>query len=161
MKPIIIFIQNITPLRLVINIGIKNTQSMKYFLSLLTIMFFLISCEPSYRIYIHNSSSANLYIKTYPSIESILYDSTSSFYDSIISHKVKVEDKYSVYKIKPYDRILILGTIGGGPTVKELPFDYISLISFSDTIILDSKEKIIEQAKQVDKKRNFYIEIRK
>jgi hypothetical protein len=134
---------------------------MKQILFSLFLLILFAGCEPSYRVYIHNSSSSDLYIKTHPSIESIFYDTHSLYYDSIITHKFKQEGEYSVYKLKPYDTILILGTIGGGPTVSELPFDYIALISSSDTTILDSKEKIIEQAKKMDKKRNYYIEIKK
>jgi hypothetical protein len=134
---------------------------MKQVLFFLLLIIVFTGCEPSYRVYIHNSSSSDLYIKTHPSIESLLYDTTSLYYDSIITHKLKQEDKYSVYKVKPYDTFLIFGTIGGGPTVSEFPFDYIALINGSDTTVLDSKEKIIEQAKQMDKKRNYYIEIKK
>jgi hypothetical protein len=128
-------------------------------LSFLLIVFFA-GCEPGYRIYVRNSSSSDLYIKTLPSIES-LYDSHSTYYDSIVTYKIKQEGNYSIYKVKPYSTMLVWGTIGGSPTVKELPFDYIALISGSDTTVLNSKEKIIEQAKQVNRKRNFYIEVRK
>ena len=101
---------------------------MKQLLFFLLLIIASTGCEPSYRIYIHNNSSSDLYIKTHPSIES-LYDSHSLYYDSIITHKLKQEDKYSVYKVKPYDTFLILGTIGGGPTVSELAFDYIGISS--------------------------------
>lgn len=127
--------------------------------SFLVIIVFT-GCEPSYRIYVRNSSSSDLYIKTHPSIES-LYDSHSTYYDSIVTYKLKQEGNYSIYRVKAYNTMLVWGSIGGGPTDKELPFDFIALISGIDTTVLDSKEKIMEQTKQADKKRNFYIEIRK
>ncbi len=90
-----------------------------------------------------------------------LYDSHSTYYDSIIAYKLKQEGVHSIYKVKPYSTIRVWGNIGGSPSVKEFPFDYLALISSSDTTVLDSKEKIIERLKQVDRMRNFYIEVRK
>jgi hypothetical protein len=127
---------------------------------LTTIIIF--GCEPSYRVYVRNSSSPDLYIKIHPSIEScFFYFPNDSFRDSIIAHKVKQEGKYSIYKVKPNTTFFILGRIGGGPTADQLPFDYIALINGSDSMVLDNKEKIIKQAKLIGKKRNrnFYIEI--
>lgn len=133
---------------------------MKRILFSLLVIIVLTGCEPSYRIYVRNSSSSDLYIKTQPSIES-LYDSHSTYHDSIVTYKLKQEGNYSIYRVKPFNTMLVWGNIGGGPTVKELPFDYIALISGSDTTVLDSKEKIIEQTKKSVRKRNFYIEVRK
>jgi hypothetical protein len=141
------------------NIGINKYITMKQVLIFLFLLIIFTGCEPSYRVYVHNTSSSDLYIKTHPSIESLLYDTTSLYYDSIIRHKLKQEGEYGVYRVKPYEKFKILGGIGGGPILNDLSFDYVSLISGSDTVIFDSKEKIIRQIKQIDKKRNFYIEI--
>jgi hypothetical protein len=146
-------------------------QVKKNLIFILLFIFGLISCEPSYRIYVRNSSASDLYIKTHPSIESD-YESNPFFksapqfypnYNSVIACKFKQEGEYSIYKVKPYDSLNILGDIGFGPVIEQLPFDYIALINGSDSTVLDSKEKIIGQAKLMGKrrKRNYYIEIKK
>ncbi|MEO6852063.1 MAG: hypothetical protein ABI203_11860 [Mucilaginibacter sp.] len=132
------------------------------------IIFFLFgllitSCEPGYRVYIYNKSPSNVYLKIKPSIES-RYSDLSTYRDSILKHKVSEIDGFSTYRIKPNDRFLIMGAIGG-PSVKYLPFDWIELISAKDTIILDSKEKIFKElvraknAKRKGKGGDYYIEI--
>lgn len=155
----IVFIQRAMPPSLGKNIGDKK-NNMKQVLFVLLVIIVFTGCEPSYRIYVRNSSSSDLYIKTHPSIES-LYESFSTYRDSILLYKIKQEGDYSIYRIKPNDSMLIDGYLGRSPNIKDLSFDYIALISGSDTTILDSKEKILEQTKQMDKKRNYYIEIKK
>lgn len=125
----------------------KINHDMKKILFILLVIFFFTGCEPGYRMYVRNSSSSDLYIKTQPSIES-LYDAHSTYYDTIATYKVKQEGNYSIYSVKPNSTMLVWGNIGGSPTVNELPFDYVALINESDTIVLDSKEKILAQTKQ-------------
>jgi len=117
-------------------------------------------CEPGYRIYLRNNSSSDLFVKTNPSIES-LYDSHSSYVDSIVTYKLKQESGYSFYKLKVHDTLMIWGNIGDKPTLGEMPFNYIAFINGVNTMILDSKAKIINQLKKLDKRRSFYIEIMK
>ncbi|MES2849317.1 MAG: hypothetical protein V4685_09685, partial [Bacteroidota bacterium] len=128
---------------------------MKILFAFLVMVFLFTGCESGYRAYIHNNSSSPLYIKTYPSIESHYDYLRSSYYDSILIYKQKNEDSFSVYKINPYQKFLVWSQMADRPVLKELPFSYISLVSDIDTIILDSKEKIINEIKQLneDKKR--------
>jgi len=123
----------------------------------ITIIF--VGCEPAYNVSIHNNSPNTLYIKTSPSIESLLYSKSGSHYDSIINRKVGQTDKYSLYSLKPFDTFRLWGNIGGWPVLYELPFDYVEIINSTDTLILDSKEKIMNQVKKGNRKRDFYIEI--
>ena len=127
------------------------------FIFILTV---IIGCEPGYRIYVRNTSSTTVYLKTHPSIESLCLKQ-SSYYDSIIINKVKEEGDFSFYAIKPLNSFRVWGSIGGKPTLKEIPFDYVAIIRGSDTLILDNKEKIINQIKREGKKFDYYIEIEK
>ena len=140
---------------LVKNIGIK--KNMKNILFISTVLIF-IGCEPSYRIEIRNNASTTLYLRTHPSVES-LFPKWTGYYDSIIINKISQEGKFSLYGIKPFTTFRIWGNIGGKPTSKEIPFDFIEIIRGIDTLILDSKEKIISQLKREGKKFDYYIEI--
>jgi len=138
------------------NIGIKKNY-MKNLIVIFTILT-LIGCEPGYRIYVRNNASTILYLRTNPSIES-LYPKWTGYNDSILAHKVSQEGKFSLYSIKPFDAFRIWDNIGGMPTSKEIPFDYVAVIRGVDTLILDNKEKIANQLKRGGKKFDYYIEI--
>jgi hypothetical protein len=128
---------------------------------LATIIVGLVACDPGYRIYICNNTSASAYIKTYPSIESIYRPSER---EPILQHEVSQEGKYSIYEIKRNDTFQLLGTIGFVPTVQDFPFDYLSIVSIADTIVLDSREAVFQRYSELSKrqkKSNYYIEVRK
>jgi len=125
-------------------------------------MFVFAACERGYSVFVRNTSPTPLFVKTYPSIESFFYSVHSSYYDSILVRKVRTENNISVYKIDKYEKFLVWAYLDKKPMVNEFPFDYIALFSGSDSIVLDSKLKIIEAVKQDGgKKRNFYLEINK
>lgn len=125
-------------------------------------MFVFAACEPGYSIFVKNNSPTPLFVKTYPSIESFYDSAHSSYYDSILVRKVRTENNISVYKIDKYEKFLVWAYLDKKPMVNEFPFEYIALFSGSDSIVLDSKLKIIEAIKQAGgKKRNFYLEINK
>lgn len=126
-----------------------------FFLIILTA---LIGCEPGSRIYIHNNGTSPLYIKTHPSIDS-LYPKNSLAYETIISHKLDIVDKYSLFKVEPLDSFLIWSVIGDIYNSDIIPYDYIELINNSDTLILDSKEKIFNQMKKGDGKFDYFIDV--
>jgi hypothetical protein len=115
------------------------------------------SCDPSYNCFIANDSSSNLYLKTHPSIES-LYDQKSTYYDSIISYKIRQEESLSVYKIDPHSIFRIYGHTGLSPSLREVPFDYIEVIHGNDSIVLDSKEEILDRLKQEGKNRKYFFQ---
>jgi hypothetical protein len=100
-------------------------------------------CDPGYGVYIINRSERDLILKTNPSIES-LYMEESIFYDTILAHKIKSEGSLSIYKLRPYEQFKIFGHIGKEPTLSEVPFSHIEIIQEGDTIILDTKKKIME-----------------
>jgi hypothetical protein len=127
------------------------------FLLVLVIMF--MGCDPGYSVYIYNQSSSPLYFKTHPSIESFYDSAHLSYYDSLLAHRVKKDSLYSMYKIEPNSRFLVWSHIGVMPSINELPIDYIKIMNDRDTLILDSKEKIISQIKKTDKKFNYSIEV--
>jgi len=137
------------------NIGTKKDNNMKNLLISFIVLTF-IGCEPGYRIYIRNNAPTTLLIKTHPSIE-FGYKLTG-YYDSIISNKVSQDGKFSLYIIKPFTTFRIYDNIGGKPTSNQIPFDYVEVIRGRDTIILDSKEKIINELKKGNKKFDYYIE---
>ena len=134
---------------------------MRWTLGFFIVLLMFVGCEPSYRVYIRNSSSSDVYFKTSPSIES-LYDSTLSpfYYRLIFNYKINNDGKYSVYRLRPFDSLLLYGHIGG-LNVNDVPFDYIEIISNNDTTILESKSSIIDQLKAMYKKGNYYIEAKK
>lgn len=127
-------------------------------LLLIFILLIFIGCEPGYRIHIRNNASTTLYLKTHPSIES-LYPKWTGYYDSIIINKISENGEFSLYGIKPFTTFRIWGNIGRKPTSNEIPFDYVEVVRGNDTLILDSKEKIINQLKKGGKKFDYYIEI--
>lgn len=129
---------------------------MKIFLSLILIA--LIGCEPGSRIYIHNNGTSPLYIKTHPSVDS-LYPNNSLYYETIISHKLGIVDKYSLFRVEPLDSFLIWSVIGDIYNSDIIPYDYIELINNSDTLVLDSREKIFNQMKKRDEKFDYFIEV--
>jgi len=116
----------------------------------------LTSCDPGYSCYVRNDSPSILYLKTHPSIES-LFDELSTSYDSILAYKTAQEGKLSVYRVNPYSVFRIYGHIGINPSLQEIPFDYIELIEGRDTVVLDSKEKILLRLKQEGKTRKYFI----
>ena len=124
---------------------------------LILVVIILSSCDPSYNCYVRNDSSSVMYLKTRPSIES-LYDQKSTYYDSIISYKVREEGSVSVYKINSNGVFRIYGHIGLTPTFKELPFNYIEVIQGNDTTVLDGKQKILDGLKQENKNRKYFIQ---
>jgi len=125
-------------------------------LLLVFVVIVLTSCDPSYNCYVRNDSSSVLYLKTHPAIES-LFDKLSTSYDSILSYKVNQEGKLSVYKIKPHSVFHIYGNIGFNPSLQEVPFDYIVIIQGGDTVVLDSKKKILKRLEQEGKTRKYFI----
>ena len=125
------------------------------YIFLLTVIFY--GCDPSYNCYVRNDSSSVLYLKTHPSIES-LFDKQSTHYDSVLSYKVDQEGKLSVYRVEPRGVFQIYGHIGFNPSLQEMPFDYIEIIQGSDTVVLDSKEKILERLKQEGQTRKYFIQ---
>lgn len=130
---------------------------MKRFIVIILLAVISYGCDPSYNCYVLNNSSSILYLKTYPSIESLL-DKQSTYYDSIVVYKVAQEDKLSVYKIEPGEIFQIYGQIGFNPSLQEVPFDYIEIIQEGDTVILDSKEKILKRLEQEGKTRKYFIQ---
>ncbi|WP_162903433.1 hypothetical protein [Taibaiella koreensis] len=135
---------------------------MKQLLLLFLLSFIVSGCEPSYRIYVCNNTSSDVYIKTHPEIES-LYSTSNSYIDAIRRYKVGQAGKYGVYRLGSNDTLMLDGNIGS-PTIKEIPFDYISLISNNDTVILDNKVEIFKQIKGTVKKGrsgNYYINVGK
>lgn len=123
---------------------------------LILIVMILTSCDPSYNCYVRNDSSSVLYLKTHPSIES-LFDKQSTSYDSVLTYKLNQEGKLSVYKVEPHSVFHIYGNIGFNPSLQEVPFDYIEIIQERDTIVLDSKEKILKRLEQEGKTRKYFI----
>ncbi len=129
---------------------------MKRLTVILMLAVVLYGCDPGYNCYVRNDASSILYLKTHPSIESQV-DAQSIVYDSVLAFKVQEEGKLSVYKIEPYGVFRIYGRIGNNPSIQEMPFDYIEIIQGSDTIVLDSKQKILERLKQEGKTRRYFI----
>ena len=127
---------------------------MKYLMFILLLIFFY-GCDPGYHIYISNKSSKELLILTSPSIES-LYDPNIAYYDSILNHKLKEENGISTYSIRPYEQFRVFGNIGGIPTLKDLPFNYIKIVQEKDTLVLNSKEKILKSLIRENKKINHF-----
>lgn len=84
-------------------------------------------------------------------------DVESSYYDSVLIHKVGEEGRVSVYGIKPHSVFRLYGNIGLKPSLKEMPIDYIEIINGEDTIILDGKEKILDNLRQENKTRKYFL----
>ena len=124
------------------------------------LVIILAGCEPGYRIYIRNNASTTLYLKTSPAIES-LYPKWTGYQDSILANKTSQEGRFAVYSIKPFNALRVWDNVGNKPTSNQIPYDYIEVISGADTLILNSKEKIIEQLKRGNKKFDYYIEVLK
>lgn len=123
-------------------------------LSLICVSYW--GCEPFYSVSIANNKTFPIYIKTYPSIES-LYPKESVYYDSLLILKTGTENKYSVYRISPGFHIQLYVALGFRPFPRDIPFELIEIIKGADTIVLDSKEKILNQIDLESKKRRYYI----
>jgi hypothetical protein len=130
---------------------------MKHRIVILMLAVILYGCDPSYNCYVRNDSPSVLYLKTHPSIESQV-DAQSIVYDSILAYRLHEEGKLSVYRIKPHGVFRIYGHIGFNPSIEEMPFDYVEIIQGTDTVILDSKEKILARLEQEGKTRKFFIQ---
>jgi hypothetical protein len=117
----------------------------------------LYGCDPAYNCYVRNRSSSVLYLKTHPGVESLL-PKESINYDSIAARKTAQEDKLSIYSVKPGETFQIYGHIGFSPSLEEVPFDHIEIIQKGDTVILDSKEKILGRLVQEGKTRKYFIQ---
>jgi hypothetical protein len=121
------------------------------------IVISLSGCDPIYQVLLVNKSADKVYVITKPGLEEIYAGST--YYDSIVRVKVKNDDSLSKYLIEPNQVLKIFDDIGGKPTVKKFPFEYIQILKFKDTITLDSKQTILNNL-ITDKQRKYLIVIK-
>lgn len=133
---------------------------MKFRICVILISLSSIGCEPSYRIYVRNHSPKDLYLRISPSVDS-LYPKWMTYHDSLINIKVTQNENYALYIIKPAQVFRIWGYIGNVPKVADIPFNYVRLDDGTDSLILNSKDKIINQLKREGKKYDYFIDILK
>lgn len=134
---------------------------MKLSLLLISIAILFSGCDPGYRIYLCNSTSSEMYVKTYPLMESH-YSKETSYRDLILDMKVGQVGNYGIYRINSNDTFAIDGSFGFAPDIKNIHFDYIAIIRGTDTLELQGKEEIFKRVKQMSKRKskgNYYIEI--
>ncbi len=131
---------------------------MKKLPAALLISIIYLGCDPGYSVRIRNETTSPMYIKTAPSIES-LYETGNIYYDSLLAIKTGQEGKLSVYKINPNYDLNLYDMLGFQPGLNYIPFDYLEFIKGNDTIILDSKEKILHQINPKSKKSRYYFNL--
>ena len=122
------------------------------------VYFFVISCDPGYRVIISNNSHDELKLITEPPIEKNIFNNESSEYISITKLKIKnLDSTKGYYKIPTQNNIFLFNSIGFGPG-NYLPYKKIIIIKKNDTIIVESNNL----EKRINKKvrNNYYIEIK-
>lgn len=129
---------------------------MQYLILVFLLAISLQGCDPSYSCYIQNTAPSDLYLKTDPPVESLI-DQQSIYYDSILIYKVRDEDKLSVYEVKPNEVFRLFGHIGFSPRIAEIPFNYVEILQGNDTLVLDSKQKILDRLKNKPGTRKYFI----
>jgi len=100
-----------------------------------------VSCDPGYSIFIENKSQKDIYIETEKNIEDYLALKKGSFYDSIISKKIKSLNNKGLYKLSSQDKIKLFGYIGK-PTASAFPYKIVKVINQKDTITI-SKNNLL------------------
>lgn len=115
----------------------------------------LAGCDPGYNCYIENSSGADVFLRTSPSIES-LYDPRSIYMETISHYRVGEYGGLFVYRVQAGSQFKLYGHMGLKPNLKEIPFERVDIIHDGDTVILDSKEEILARLSQI-KRSTAYI----
>ena len=72
-----------------------------------------------------------------------IYPKWTDYHGSIVANKLSQDGKFSFYSINHFYTFLVWSTISSKPALNEFPFDYAEVLWGSDTLISDSKEKII------------------
>ncbi len=131
---------------------------MRYILPVILLVLFS-GCDFGYTICVCNPTSSDIYIKTYPLVES-LYEHASQ--NEILKRKIMQEGDSGIYKINAGDTLRIPGNLGT-PQIENLPFTYIAIIKNADTLELKGKQEILAHLKQMYKKKNkagpYFIDI--
>jgi hypothetical protein len=127
-------------------------------LILILVYFFVISCDPGYRVIVSNNSNGELKLITEPPIEKNIFNKQSSEYILITKLKIKNLDSIKgYYKIPTQNNVFLFNSIGFGPG-NYLPYKKVLIIKNNDTILVDSNNL----EKRINKKirNNYYIEIK-
>ncbi len=115
----------------------------------------IVSCEPAYRLYIHNNTSQTIYARFDKPVESE-FDKNAPIYDSILKKKADVN--LSVYKIEPNGYFEFFSCLGTIPSQAELPFDSIEITVVKDLSRFRTKGEILRNLHK-SIKRKYLLEI--
>jgi hypothetical protein len=164
---IIFSLSSVSPTILFEVAGKLKTESgmmMKYCLLLALVITTLSGCSLPYHVFLCNNSYTDVYLKTYPLIES-LYP-TVPYYgiERILGRKVSQEGGYGIYKINANDTFQVDVDLDLKPQNTSLYFEYLSIMNGADTIELKGKEEIVDGIMLmgiVKSRKNYYIEVGK
>ena len=111
----------------------------------------LVSCDPAYQVFIRNDLNENIVVTTVPSIESA-FGRTST-----VPLHISSTDSSGTYRFSPGDEMVIDVRMGFHPELERFPYRQVYLISSEDTVVLDTKEKILRSLVRIKRNRKFYV----
>ena len=123
-----------------------------------SLLLLITSCDPIYNCYINNTCEREVYVKISPPIQSIYYNS-EWVVDTLNKQTVEITDSFAIYKIAQKEEMFIYNAIEVHITEKTFNINYIEIYSL-DTLILDTKEKMISAFTPGEKKGQYKLIIK-
>ena len=111
----------------------------------LIISILLLGCDPLAEYVVEVKSANDVLIEMHPSLEAKYCPNNLEICKLAESHKVREVEGGAIYQLKKGELIGIYTELGGRASISRFPFQYMKIIRKSDTLVLSSKNQILDK----------------